>query len=278
MPQMTRKEKKKISLRQYDVKEKDRGNYSPGEALFHALQKGSFTLEASLVLPLFLFAAATVLSLFLMMQVQYTVENALERAVADQALLGSESEKTVENLAKAAFYQELVRQNCMLTLIQGKAAGFSWKGTKIDSVYIDVLVTYQLKIPLHFWGKRTMKVSDSCRMHRWTGNQRGEGGSEKEEWVFITPNQSVYHKNRVCSHLKLSVKTLNASKLKLPGNNYSACGHCTRGQKRGAVVYVTEEGKRFHYRIDCSGLKRTIYMVKKREAGGKRPCSRCGGS
>lgn len=278
MPQNIRKEKKKISLRQYDVIGKSRGVNSPGEALTHALRKGSFTLEASIILPLFLFTAATLLSLFLLMQVQYTVGNALDRAAADTALLADESEKKVENLTKAAFYKELVRQKCFLKLIQGGAAGFSWVGTKVNSTHIDVLVAYRLKLPVRFFGKHTIKVSDSCRMHRWTGNQSDGTGGKKEEWVFVTPNQSVYHKNRSCSHLKLSVKMIDVSSLKSLGNSYSPCGHCTKGQKGEAVVYVTDDGKRFHYRINCSGLKRTVYMIKKKEAGSKRPCSRCGRS
>ncbi len=276
MPHIIRKEKKKISLRQYFVKTNEEGENSPLEALFHALQKGSFTLEASLILPFFLFAAAALLSLFLMMQVQYTVKNALDQSVADTVLLRDESEKKVENLTKTAFYKELVKQKSILALIQGGAAGFSWKGTKVDSAYVDAFVTYRLKFPIYFWGKRSIKVSDSRRMHRWTGRLREQTGNEKEDWVFVTPNQSVYHKSRSCSHLKLSVKAVNASKLGLSPNIYTACGHCTKGQQSGTVVYVTEEGKCFHYRIDCGGLKRTVYMIKKKEAGNKRPCSRCG--
>ena len=88
MPQMTRKEKKKISLRQKSWKEIKSGAFVPWEALFHALRecKGAMTLEAALVFPLFLFAVITVLSLFLMMQTQYIVADSLDLAVAETAL------------------------------------------------------------------------------------------------------------------------------------------------------------------------------------------------
>lgn len=277
MPQITGKDKKKISLRHRSFTEKEMEDISSKEALFHALPRGSLTLEAALVLPLFLFAVATLLSLFLMMQVQYTVGNALDGAVADTALLRKESEKKVENMTKAAFYKELTVQNCPLSRIQFGAAGFSWKGTKVDEAYIDAQVTYCIKFPISFFGKKTMEVSDGCRMHRWTGRRKEDGAGDGEEWVFVTPAQKVYHVSRECSHLKLSVKAVGAEKLKQEGFNYDPCGHCTKGQKMGATIYITAEGACYHYRLDCSGLKRTIYMIPKKQVGNKKPCSRCGG-
>lgn len=278
MSQKIGKEKKKISLRQTIYTEKNIRGHLSREAFFHALlPKGAMTLEAALVLPLFLFAVSVFLSLFLMMQAQYIVGNALERAVADTALLRERTPKEVETLTKAAFYKELAAQNCPLTLIQGGVVGFSWKNTKVDGIFIDIMVSYRIKFPVNLFGMRTMQAADSCRMHRWVGRQEGRGGDEGEEWVYVTPTQSVYHKSRNCSHLKLSIKVIKASGLKKAETLYVPCGHCTKGQVMGETVYVTDDGDCYHYRIDCSGLKRTIYMIKRTQAGGKRPCSRCGG-
>lgn len=277
MPQITGKEKKIISLRQKCFTEKEIGEGSPYEALSHVLLRGSITVEAALTVPLFLFALTIVLSLFLMMQVQYTVGNALDCAVAETVLLKQSSEKTIENLTKAAFYKELVQQNVSLSLIQGGVAGFSWSGTKVDTATIKVSIAYHLKFPIRFFGKTAMKVSQGRRMHRWTGFQLGEGTDTEKEWVFITPTQSVYHENRDCTHLKLSIKSVGVASLK-KNHKYAPCGHCTKGQKRGQVVYVTQEGDCYHYKIDCSGLKRTVYMIDKSQIEGKRPCSRCSGN
>lgn len=277
MPQITGKEKKIISLRLKCFTGKKIGEGSPAEALSHVFLRGSITVEAALTVPLFLFAAAVVLSLFLMMQVQYTVGNALDCAVADTVLLRQSSEQMAENLTKAAFYKELLKQNPSLSLIQGGMAGFSWSGTKVDRATMDICIAYQLKFPIRFFGITAMKVSQGRRMHRWTGLQQGESTDTDEEWVFITPTQSVYHENRNCTHLKLSIKSVGASSLKKNGK-YSPCGHCTKGQKRGRVVYVTQEGDCYHYKIDCSGLKRTVYMIKKSQIEEKRPCSRCSGN
>ncbi|MCI8495856.1 MAG: pilus assembly protein [Lachnospiraceae bacterium] len=279
---------KKNSLKQRNIKRRNgwdsikrntkrkNGGDSLKETLFYVLFPGSVTVEAALVLPIFIFATVTVLSLFLIMQTEYVVTNALERAVAETALLSEPSEKKVKNLTKAAFYKELAMQRCPLSFVQGNAAGFSWKDTKVDSAYIDALVTYRLKLPVSFLGKFIMTISNGCRVHRWTGYQEEQNVDSKEGWVFVTPNQSVYHISRDCSHLKLSVSSYLKSEWVPIRERYSPCAHCTRGHKVGAVVYLTKEGSCYHYRIDCSGLKRTVYMVKRSEVGAKKSCSRCG--
>lgn len=278
MPQTIRKEKKKISLRQYSPIKIINRKKSHNEALSYALLNGSLTLEAALILPLFLLGSAVILSLFLMMQVQYSVANALDRAVADTALLCVESEKTIENLTKAAFYKELTVEKCPLFLVQGNMAGFSWTGTKIDHASIDVLVTYHLKFPINFGPQRTMEVSDARRMHRWTGNLRDREDETDASWVYVTPNQSVFHLSRNCSHLKLSVKLLHVLEWKSIKDLYRSCDHCAKGERPGTAIYVTEQGDCYHLRLDCSGLKRTIYMIKRSQAENIKTCSRCGGS
>lgn len=277
MPHKIRKERNKISLRHIYMKGKNSEEIFSWEALFYALPKGALTLEAALVLPIFVFAAVTILSLFLMMRAQYIVGNSLDLAIADTALLREKTPKQVETLTKAAFYKELAVQKCPLSMIKGGIAGFSWKDTDVDKSYVDASVTYQIRFPLRLFGISGMKVSDKCRIHRWTGRQNCGVGSNGETWVFVTPTQSVYHENRECSHLKLSVKPVQASVLNKGGNSYVPCGHCAKGQAVGGIVYVTAKGECYHYRIGCSGLKRTIYMVKKSQTWGKGPCSRCGG-
>lgn len=268
MPQIIGKENGKISLRHCSFIKKK-------EALFPALPKGSFTLEAALSLPIFLFAVGMLLYLFIMLQIQYIVGNSLDRAVAENALLRDVSESKVKNLTKAAFYQRLVSQGCPLSQIELGIAGFSWKNTKVNESHIEAQVTYTVKMPFGYFGKRKITFSNRCRMRRWTGRQGENSTGQKQEWVYITPADTVYHTRRSCTHLMLSVKPVPTASLKSL-KQYQACGHCAEGKKKGTVAYITDEGDCYHYRINCSGLKRTIYMIRREEAGERPPCSRCG--
>lgn len=274
MPWITRKENGKNSLRHLFHKEKSNRVTYPPKALFHAFLPGSLTLEAALALPIFLFLAVTVLYLFCMMQVQYIVGNSLDAAVAEISLMGRVSEKEAENLVKASFYKELAVQGCPVSKIEHGIAGFSWKGTTVDAGYIDAFLTYRLPIPFRFFGKKSMELSDGCRMHRWTGNLKGTAGTEGREWVYVTPAQNVYHISRACTHLKLSVKAVSPESQ--IWKRYAPCGHCVHGKHAGVAIYITSEGDCYHYAVDCSGLKRTVYMVLKENVGNKRACTRCG--
>lgn len=274
MPWILRKENEKISLSQ--MCQENKKGLSPPKALPHALLPGSLTVEAALALPIFLFAAIMVLYLFRVLQVQYIVGNCLDKATAEVSLMGGVSDNEAKNLTKAYFYKELAVQGCPMSRIEFGAAGFSWKGTKADASYIDAAVSYSIRFPLRFFGKKRITLADGCRMHRWVGDLGGgEGKGKKEEWVYVTPTQHVYHVSRGCTHLKLSIQAVPKSS---PAwRAYKPCGHCMEGEKMGAAVYITSEGSHYHKQISCSGLKRTIYMVKKEDAGDKRPCSRCGG-
>lgn len=282
MPWNLGKENENISLRHKIRKKRNREIPWP-KALFHAPcyfaehRRGSFTLETALVLPIFLLAMVMVLYLFWIMQIQYIVGNSLDRAVAESSLVNEISPQKVKNLTKAVFYKELTRQKCPLSRITGGIGGFSWKNTKVDEEYIDVLVTYRVKWPIRFFGKTEIKLSDGCRMHRWTGNQKTEGQKKYQEWVYITPTESVYHLSRECTHLKLSVKPAASERLKTDLKQYVPCGHCTEKKKKSSVIYITEEGMCYHVKIDCSGLKRTVYMILKSQTGARNPCLRCGG-
>lgn len=275
MPWITGKESGKNSLRHLFRKEKSNRVAYPPKALSHAFLPGSFTLEAALALPVFLFLMVIILYLFCMMQVQYIVGNSLDAAVAEISLMGRVSEKEAENLVKASFYKELAVQGCPISKIEHGLAGFSWKGTTVDAGYIDAFLTYRLPIPIRFFGKKSMELSDGCRMHRWTGNLEGMAGTGGGEWVYLTPTQNVYHASRECSHLKLSIQAVSP---KSPvWQRYAPCGHCVHGKQAGTAIYITSEGDCYHYALNCSGLKRTIYMVLKKDVGNKRACLRCGG-
>ena len=60
------------------------------------------------------------------------------------------------------------------------------------------------------------------------------------------------------------------------GEHYSACEICSRNQNPAGVVYVTEQGNRYHNLESCSGLKRSVRLVKASSVSEMGACSRCG--
>lgn len=60
------------------------------------------------------------------------------------------------------------------------------------------------------------------------------------------------------------------------GEKYSPCETCSRHQNPSGTVYITGSGNRYHNDASCSGLKRTVRLVKKSQLGNMHVCSKCG--
>ena len=119
------------------------------------------------------------------------------------------------------------------------------------------------------------------RAHRWNGKLHTTvpSGTSTEKMVYVTASGTVFHRRLDCRYLNVSITSISSAQLKTRknqyGQSYEPCEMCARGATAG-IVYITSKGNRFHNRPDCSGMKRTIRMIRESQAAGFRPCSRCG--
>ena len=120
----------------------------------------------------------------------------------------------------------------------------------------------------------------------WTGIPLPDGSADTEDAsggksVIVAENGVVYHLDRNCTYLDLSIHAVNADSLKykrnLSGSRYVPCSKCASGLH--GMVYITNQGDAWHSDPHCSGLKRTLTLENEEEAHehGLRPCPRCGG-
>ena len=124
---------------------------------------------------------------------------------------------------------------------------------------------------------------NSVKVHAWTGaswEETSDPNESPEKMVYVTASGTVYRKSLDCSHLKLSVSRISGSEVSSKrndsGEKYYACESCSKGQKPGSYVYITKSGNRFHNDRTCSGLKRTVRLVKESKAANLSVCKRCG--
>lgn len=206
---------------------------------------GNMTVEAALVLPLFLFAVVNLLSLILMFQTFSIEEGKLHQTGRELALL--------------SYGQEEGEQDIRLVSV-----------STVKSVF-----------PVTAF--RTAIVANGCVMHKWIGYDLSQGdtvsGNEKEEMVYITRSGTAYHRQRECVYLNPSIRMLDISQAQNAqngeGKTYTACSVCGGNSQ---LVYVTEDGARYHSTVTCSSLKRSVESVTLQEAveSGRHACSRCG--
>jgi len=261
---------KKTLLKQYSLNfPRNPANGITGRISPHTL-RASITLEAAVVLPLFLFFCLTLTSVLN----QYRTYSALTAAVQqvgniisveNQILLSGQIEDKVTD-ALSQQSMDSVSYNVENLLYFGGKVSFR--------------LSYREEPLMNLWGIRASEKEIAYSGHQWTGfdlNLTDE--RDGEEYVFVTETGSVYHRSRNCTHLKLSITSAPLSTVSElrngSGGKYYPCERC--GTNMGGMVYLTTEGNRYHGTIECSGLRRNIRTIPLSEAIGYRPCSRCGG-
>ena len=255
-------------------------NNTCAKALPCARTKGSFTVEAAFILPLFLFAAAAVIGMFPMLMIQMQVNSGLQYAARIMAVSfqDSEDDGTILSLAEGEilFRTYMEEHGYEDSVLEQGLNSISLLSSDLSGDYVTLTASYETELPISFWNIQTLPVSQSVKMKKWTGAVADDGDDEGEEgWVYITPSGSAYHKTAECPYLKLSIRSVSVSELgtlrNKSGGIYYACS-CYKG---GSLAYITDYGTQYHGDLNCSGLKRTIYKVSVDNVGDRHACSKC---
>lgn len=144
---------------------------------------------------------------------------------------------------------------------------------------LDIKLTYEVSPLTGLAGFARFRMANRYVEHLWNGYEIPDSPVEAG-LVYVAETGEVYHEERSCSFLCVSVKGTEPESLKdlktrdnLP---FEACQRCCFGEVPG-MIYITEEGSSFHYAANCSSLKRTVAAVPADKIPSElRPCSRCG--
>lgn len=266
------------------------------------LAKAAMTVEASLILPLFILLFMNLLSAMEVYRIHSSVAVTLwaeGRKTAKYLYLKNAAGEIFDGLAeenippleglvssfscRKHILEDLADYPVWENVVAGAENGFLVTGKVEEDGIIRVDCRYRVH-PLFFaFTPVSAEIENHYCGHAWTGYVPGAGtdGEESEDiYVYITETGSVYHRNRGCSYLNPSIRAVSAGALEnmrnKSGGIYYACPLCS-GTKTEGSCYITDYGTNYHTSITCSGLKRTIYEVKLSETGGRGACSKCGG-
>jgi len=253
------------------------------------LRKGSLTVEAALAFPLFLFGAIALLHLFLLTQLQAEVGRALTdtaRELAQDACLTDLEEGLSASVISSVYgkYQvnDYLKGKAVTAILEGGSGGVSLLGSSWDpqDSKLTLRASYRVILPPGIPGFHKVRITQVKVVRGWTGfgGRQHTGGETGEEVVYITDYGTVYHCSLDCRHLKLSVRQARleetASLRNEGGGKYYPCERCWKSGS--SMVFLTEDGNRYHESLNCPGLSRGIHTVLRSEAGGRPPCSVCG--
>lgn len=271
---------------------------------------GSLTLEAAILLPLFLFFMITILSLMDMLYFYGILEQRLHQIakkmavyapaaeLAEGVLAGNTSDGEmnidsgeISEIAATIMGKQYVKNNLIngLILLELRSSGVVGKSEGLNFLYsrimtegdvIDLVVSYEIEPQNNFFFLPAYHVLNRCRVRAWTGYEVASDNANDsgERMVYITETGTVFHLTKTCTYLDLSIRPVANGELDLyrnqSGGIYTACELCGDGEAE--IYFITDYGECYHTSLTCSGLKRTITEVPISQVGDKSACSRCG--
>lgn len=275
-----------------------------GTGLFSCELDGGMTVETAILLPLMLFFFLGLGCAIEMIRLHGNMQLALWQAGRELSVYGylldggevpdagEDEDGWWKDFGERVFASTFVKNR--LTKLAGKEylesspmtkgpAGLTlWESDLLGpGDTIDIIVTYSVTPWGGLPGLRSFRMANRYYSHLWNGYELGEETEKSEEtqMVYITRDSSVYHLYAECTHLRISIRAVPAGEIgeerNQEGGRYRACEKCGNGQSR-SVLYIAAWGDCYHCNRDCPALKRTVYLVERKEAEGRRLCGRCG--
>ncbi|MCR5672844.1 MAG: pilus assembly protein [Lachnospiraceae bacterium] len=238
-------------------------------------KKGSLTVEAALVLPIFMTGLLALVSVLFMCNVCHRIQASLLIEAQDLCVKYRSGQMPDISVVKDEITENIT--NADLKFIDNGIDGIDMSESTLDGEYIKLCVTCDLVPLTDSFGILKIPLKRTVLAHVWCGYENGL--FENEEYVYITDDSDVYHRDRDCSHIKLTIRRTGPDEVVNIRNNdgkrYRSCEIC-HGSLSDDVLYVTPEGDRYHKSITCPGLKRTVRAVNINSVTDRRPCGRCG--
>lgn len=244
--------------------------------------KAAVTVEASIVLPLFMFGMLCIVYLLEIMAIQMAIRSGIYEVAYRHSTENLNSSSISDSSMKDQLVEFVGETNLAGSILLDGIEGIDLSKSQVNYAtgVVELCVSYQVRLPIPRFMDLGLDYQESVRFKRWTGYQSGLYLDEGQV-VYITENQSVYHTRYNCSHLQLQVEMVAAGTIEdlrnELGGTYGSCGVCDPPPlAEMSHAYITTAGGSYHIGLDCSGLKRTITSVPLEEVIGKGVCQRCG--
>ena len=243
--------------------------------------KGSITLEASIVVPIFFFAIVSLAYLMEMMTVQTTVRNALCDAAKELAREAYVHAGVTSYEVERRMVEHIGAGRLERSIIAGGADGIDCTDTEMDvnTGVIDMHAQYRIQIPIPMFRIASILCEESIRAKGWNGYSSSMYSGMHQELVYVTETGIVYHSDANCTYLDMTIRAVHPKEIEnmrnQSGAKYYPCESCGSKSSENIHCYVTDYGTRYHTSLECKKIKRTIYAVPLEETFGLGGCSKC---
>lgn len=238
--------------------------------------KGNITIEAAMVTPFLIGLLLVLLFLFRLLQIEAGVQEALIYSARRVATLSSVTRDNTALLAEseAIFRKSLQEIAIPSKYIRSGTSGISLLESNFDEDYITICAKYEFRLPGLGIEKVSLPIIQSGISRKWVGEEY-----TNSDYVYVTMNGEVYHKNTNCSSIKVSVESVEMGKIGGMRNTdrekYSACSFCAEKNTDAKWVYITSYGSAYHTDLGCIGLRRNLQRIPFKDIGERRACKIC---
>lgn len=250
-----------------------------------ASRRGSVTVETAMALPIFTGAVCTILILGQMLlveaEIQYAVSKTAYICAAEEAVR-RHSGKAISSMGrwldvKGAFHWILEESDLCWNCVEGGRGGIILTSEiNSEEEVMEVCARYYLKVPIPFFQNLGFQKESTSKKRIFTGYVPHNGEDEgKDRMVYLAENGKVYHISPTCSHICLRISDGDAIRELIKKGRLRACEKCMNEEEIPKVLYVTVQGECYHSSLSCSGLKRTVRMVRLSEIPDMRICKDC---
>lgn len=302
----TNTHKKENLLAENGIPPYDQISHSQGRASYVTC-RASITVEAALVMPLFILAVVSLIQILIFMNVQLKIQSALyhqsmkvagysflaesvEECLPDELMNGDykAAVSIVENgitevLVKYMVEEELGDKFFQTPWVDGGKNGidviFSLNPAQRD---IDVTLRYELRLMYNIFGIDNIPVIARTRISRWSGTTRIERKNEENEntdCVYITKSGTVYHTYKDCTYLSVKLTRVKYqeidSKRNASGGKYYPCSVCCKNKGSLDYVFISKYGESYHSDNKCKTIYHNILEVSAEDVKDRSLCSKC---
>lgn len=251
---------------------------------------GSLTVEAALVLPIFIYF---ILAFLYFIQI-FTTQEMIQKSITKLGLDTAKHSYIISEYIDESLLKFHAESYVDIDTINNSCIVYGWDGVSFQGSSVldqdncvDIVVSYYIRIPIKLLQLKDIPMVQRVRLKSWLGTSVDPSYTKKEEnsqgdrediRVFITDTGTVYHRRRDCSHINIKVSAVNGiptEQRNYNGAKYYPCDRCIMPNITQDTYYITTNGNRYHSSVNCSGLKRTITEVSLSEVSDKRPCKRC---
>lgn len=263
-------------------------------------KRGSLTVEAAMVLPLFLFFMVILMVPTGVMKEGRRIQTALEAAgeevsqyayVLHQLKLGERLETSGLDGFTEEFLDGLTEEGILLYVrkrVEGRvgverleSASFVRSSVLRDGETIDLVMDYRVKIPFSVFGLSSMPMTArSCR-RAWIGREGGSGrrDGQEDELVYIGKASTRYHRQRTCHYLYNDIKQISFKEVEdarnLSGGKYKPCSRCGKFAEENGSVFLMPSGEKYHSDRNCSSIMAYVEAVPLSQVRHMGGCSYC---